>query len=139
MPNNDFEIRSSSDVRQQMRRMQAHIFQVIDWYERLGFREQDIANDYDRAPFPQEQATELRANRTELAWGNIAMRNKAFAFVERLERWRARLSRQAVERMEYFRVEPPWQALDQAAAEVREINKRKRAPRQREGLLVANL
>lgn len=139
MPRGDFEIRGSSEVRQHMQRIRAYIYQIIDWYDQLGFKELDIVNEYDNNPFPQELLTELKDNRTELSWGSVAMRNKAFDFVREIEEWKSHLSDDAKEHMEYFRVEPPWQAISDAIKEVNEVNTKKKTSKKRSSLLAADL
>lgn len=136
----NFEIRGSSETRRQMTRIRAHIFTIIEWYARLGFRDMDIVNDQDRDLFPQELLAELHQNRTELSWGSIPLRNKAFEFVKSLRQWRDNLSYEALERMEYFRIEPPWGAINGAIAEAGEVSSRRQGGRhRRDALLVASI
>jgi hypothetical protein len=136
---NDFAIRSSSENRQRMTRVRTYIFRIIDWYSQLGFRDLDIVNDQYRNPFPEELLTELHNNRTELSWGSIEMRNKAFQLVERLQEWRDQMSFEAWDRMDYFCVQVPWEAINGAISEVGEIHARRRPAQRSESLLVASL
>lgn len=119
--------------------MQDSLFRIMAWYERLDFREWDVANDYERNPFPQELLKELRENRADLHGGSIALRNKAFELARQLQRWRDNLSPEARWRMEYFRFEPPWDALDEVVAETREIQGPRRRASRRDALLVAHI
>jgi cupin superfamily acireductone dioxygenase involved in methionine salvage len=139
MPRGDFEIRGSSEVRQHMQRIRSYIYQIMDWYDQLGFKELDIVNEYEQNPFPQELLTELKDNRTELSWGSVAMRNKAFEFVRQVEHWMKNLSDEAREHMEYFRVEPPWEAINNAIAEVNEISFKRKTGKKKTALLAVDL
>lgn len=139
MGRGDFEIRGSSEVRQHMQRIRAYIYQIIDWYDQLGFKELDIVNEYDQNPFPQELLTELKENRTELSWGSVDMRNKSFEFIRDIEKWQKGLSDDAKERMEYFRVEPPWEAISSAIKEAHQVSSKHKTGKKRSSLLAADL
>ena len=139
MPRGDFEIRGSSEVRQHMQRIRSYIYQIMDWYDQLGFKEMDIVNEYEQNPFPQELLTELNDNRTELSWGSVAMRNKAFEFVRQVEHWMKNLSDDTREHMEYFRVEPPWEAINNAIAEINEISFKRKTGKKKTALLAVDL
>ena len=139
MSSGNFEIRGSSEVRQHMQRIRAYIYQIIDWYDQLGFKELDIVNEYENNPFPQELLTELKDNRTELSWGSVAMRNKSFEFFREIERWKKNLSDDAKEHMEYFRVEPPWEAIANAIEEANEVNSKHKTSKKRSSLLAVDL
>jgi hypothetical protein len=134
-----FEIRGSSEVRQQMQRIRSYIYQIIDWYDRLGFKEIDIVNEWESNPFPQELWTELKEHRNELSSGDVRMRNKALEFIQEIAKWRANISDDALDRMEYFAVTVPWEAIDNAIKETQKMNSKKTASKKKNSLLAADI
>jgi len=135
----NFEIRGSSEVRQQMQRIRSYIYQIIDWYDRLGFKEIDIVNEWEANPFPQELWSELKQNRNDLSSGDVVMRNKALEFIEEIQKWRDNISDETLDRMEYFAVSVPWEAMERAIQETQKMNRKKTASKKKNSLLAADI
>lgn len=135
----NFEIRGSSEVRQQMQRIRSYLYQILDWYDQLGFKEIDIVNEWEANPFPQELWSELKQNRSELASGDVHMRNKALEFITEIRKWRDQLSDETLDRMEYFAMTVPWEAMDNAIKETQKVNSKKTASKKKNSLLAADI